>query len=79
MEAVKNYSKLANKLYNAYASWLRDYVEHGPRHPGKGKTAVDILDKSVYQRLSPANFFWTNPSVVQKFLQTKGESLIKGL
>ncbi len=35
MDAVKNNSKLANKFYSAYASWLRDYIDKAPDIPEK--------------------------------------------
>ncbi|MDR3567615.1 MAG: alpha/beta fold hydrolase [Syntrophobacteraceae bacterium] len=78
MEAVKTCSKLANRLHNIYANWLRAYVGMAPGIPDKEKQRSIFWTNQLISALSPANFFWTNPSVVQKFLNTKGESLRKG-
>lgn len=78
LDAVKNYSKLANKLHGAYASWLRDYVSKAPDIPEKERQRSVFWVNQLINAISPANFFWTNPSVVQKFLRSKGESLANG-
>jgi polyhydroxyalkanoate synthase len=78
LEAVKSYAKLANQLHNAYAGWLRAYVGMAPGIPAKEKQRSIFWINQFISALSPANFFWTNPSVVQKFLRTKGESVLKG-
>ena len=79
MDAVKNYSKLANKFFNAYTIWLRDYIDKAPDIPEKEKQRSMFWVNQLINSISPANCFWTNPSVVQKFLRTKGESMINGL
>ncbi len=79
MDAVKNYSKLANKFFNAYAIWLRDYIDKAPDIPEKERQRSMFWVNQLINSISPANCFWTNPSVVQKFLRTKGESMINGL
>ncbi len=76
--AVKNYSKLTNKLFSAYATWLRDYVSKAPDIPEKERRRSIFWANQLINAISPANCFWTNPSVVQKFLRTKGESAING-
>src|SRR5208283_4738099 len=68
LDAVKNNSKLANKLYSAYASWLRDYVAKAPEIPEHERRRSIFWVNQFLNAISPANFFWTNPSVVQKFL-----------
>jgi polyhydroxyalkanoate synthase len=78
LDAVKSCSRLANKLYGAYASWLRDYVSKAPDIPDKERHRSIFWVNQLINAISPANFFWTNPSVVQKFLRTKGESVVNG-
>ncbi|MFZ0931657.1 MAG: hypothetical protein WAN11_23860 [Syntrophobacteraceae bacterium] len=78
LDAVKSSSRLANKLYGAYASWLRDYVSKAPDIPDKERQRSIFWVNQLINAVSPANFFWTNPSVVQKFLRTKGESVVNG-
>ncbi|MGA3116033.1 MAG: hypothetical protein ABSF90_16550 [Syntrophobacteraceae bacterium] len=78
LDAVKSSSRLANKLYGAYAGWLRDYVSKAPDIPDKERQRSIFWVNQLINAVSPANFFWTNPSVVQKFLRTKGESVVNG-
>jgi len=78
LDAVKSSSRLANKLYGAYASWLRDYVSKAPDIPDKERQRSIFWVNQLLNAVSPANFFWTNPSVVQKFVRTKGESVVNG-
>jgi len=78
LDTVKSYSRLANKLYNAYAGWLRDFVGKAPDVPEKERQRSIFWVNQFINAVSPANFFWTNPSAVQKCLRTKGESLLNG-
>jgi len=50
-------------------------VEVGPREKQKIRFAV----QQVVDALSPANYLATNPEAQQKIIETKGESLTKGL
>jgi polyhydroxyalkanoate synthase len=54
---------------------LAEAVETGPREKHKIRFAV----QQVVDALSPANFLATNPEAQQKIIETKGESLTKGL
>lgn len=78
LDAVKNYSRFVNKLHNACAMWLRDYVNKAPDIPEKQRQCSVFWVNQLINALAPANCFWTNPSVVQKFVRTKGESVFKG-
>jgi polyhydroxyalkanoate synthase len=78
LDAVKNYSRFVNKIHGACAMWLRDYVNKAPDIPEKERQRSVFWVNQLISALSPANCFWTNPSVVQKFMRTKGESIFKG-
>jgi polyhydroxyalkanoate synthase len=54
---------------------LADAVEAGARERQKIRFAV----QQMVDAMSPANFFATNPEVQAKLIETKGESLTKGL
>ncbi|MDB5748617.1 MAG: class poly(R)-hydroxyalkanoic acid synthase [Massilia sp.] len=54
---------------------LADAVEAGPRERQKIRFTV----QQMVDAMSPANFFATNPEVQAKLIETKGESLTKGL
>ncbi|QNA88899.1 class I poly(R)-hydroxyalkanoic acid synthase [Massilia sp. Dwa41.01b] len=66
----------ASYLLNAdFLLALSDAVEAGPRERQKIRFAV----QQMVDAMSPANFLATNPEVQAKILETKGESLTKGL
>ena len=54
---------------------LADAVETGPRERQKIRFTV----QQMVDAMSPANFLATNPEVQAKLIETKGESLTKGL
>ena len=54
---------------------LADAVEAGPRERQKIRFTV----QQMVDAMSPANFLATNPEVHAKLIETKGESLTKGL
>lgn len=66
----------ASYLLNAeFMLALADAVEAGQRERAKIRFAV----QQMVDAMSPANFFATNPEAQKKMIETKGESLTKGL
>jgi polyhydroxyalkanoate synthase len=66
----------ASYLLNAkFLSAMVDTVETTPQQKQKIRFAV----QQVIDAMSPANFLATNPEAQQKLIETKGESLTKGL
>ena len=75
---VRNYSQLLQKIHSAYGNWLKDYVDKAQDVPNEEKQCSKFWVNQILNSISPSNFFWTNPSVMQKFLRSKGKSAIKG-
>ena len=66
----------ASYLLNAdFLASMADAVEAPPREKQKIRFAV----QQMVDAMSPANFLATNPEAQQKLIETKGESLAKGL
>jgi polyhydroxyalkanoate synthase len=66
----------ASYLLNAeFMMALADAVEAQPRERQKLRFAV----QQIVDAMSPANFLATNPEAQKKLIETKGESLTKGL
>jgi len=66
----------ASYLLNAeFLTTMADAVEAPPREHQKIRFAV----QQMVDAMSPANFLATNPEAQQKLIDTKGESLTKGL
>ena len=67
---------VASYLLNSeFLMALAEAVEVAPREKQKIRFAV----QQMVDALSPANFLATNPEAQQKIIETKGESLTKGL
>ncbi|VXB06163.1 class I poly(R)-hydroxyalkanoic acid synthase [Massilia sp. 9I] len=69
------FSAASYLLNSAFMLALADAVEAGPRERQKIRFAV----QQMVDAMSPANFFATNPEAQKKLIETKGESLTKGL
>ncbi|OON63254.1 class I poly(R)-hydroxyalkanoic acid synthase [Massilia sp. KIM] len=72
---VSAFSAASYLLNSEFLLALADAVDAGPRERQKIRFAV----QQMVDALSPANFFATNPEAQQHMLETKGESLSKGL
>lgn len=79
MKQVRSYSRLANRYHNTYGNWLKDYASLAPGLEKHEKRRSTFWTGQVINALAPSNYFWTNPSAVGKFLESKGESLRSGL
>jgi len=67
---------VATYLLNAeFLLALAEAVEAGPRE----KQKIRFATQQIVDAMSPANFLATNPEAQQKMIETKGESLTKGL
>lgn len=72
---VSAFSVASYLLNSEFLLSLADAVEAGPRERQKIRFAV----QQMVDAMSPANFFATNPEAQKKLIETKGESLTKGL
>jgi polyhydroxyalkanoate synthase len=73
--AMSAYSVASYLLNSEFLLALADAVEAPPRDKHKIRFAV----QQIVDAMSPANFLATNPEAQQKIIETKGESLTKGL
>ncbi len=74
-QPMSAFSAASYLLNSEFMLALADAVEAGPREKQKIRFAV----QQMVDAMSPANFFATNPEAQKKLLETKGESLTKGL
>ena len=66
------------KVHGAYAGWLKTYLDSTEGMTEKEKKVASFWAGQLVNFLAPANCFWTNPSAVQKFLRSKGQSAMNG-
>ncbi|MDY0964131.1 class I poly(R)-hydroxyalkanoic acid synthase [Massilia sp. CFBP9026] len=69
------FSAASYLLNSEFLLAMADAVEAGPRERQKIRFAV----QQMVDAMSPANFFATNPEAQKKMIDTKGESLTKGM
>jgi len=69
------FSAASYLLNSEFLLAMADAVEAGPRERQKIRFSV----QQMVDAMSPANFFATNPEAQKKMIETKGESLTKGL
>ncbi|PWQ94337.1 PHA/PHB synthase family protein [Leucothrix pacifica] len=65
--------------YLLTSKWMRDVVQDVEGLDEKTAEKVEFFTERYLDALSPTNFAATNPAVIEKVLETKGENLISGL
>jgi polyhydroxyalkanoate synthase subunit PhaC len=79
LEYLKHRARQARKNHVVFTNWLKNIVEKTPDLDDKERQRAIFWTRQILNAMSPANFFWTNPSAVQKFIDSKGKSLDDGL
>jgi len=72
------YYDYLRQSYLLAAQYVEDLVEAAPLDP-KSKSRLRFASRQWIDAMSPANFAATNPQALQEALESKGESLARGL
>ena len=72
------YYDYLRQSYLLAAQYVEDLVEAAPLDP-KAKDRLRFASRQWIDAMSPANFAATNPQALQEALESKGESLARGL
>ena len=75
-ELVFHYLK---QSYLIGSRWLQNLVANVKGLDPATKRTVEFATKQYIDALSPSNFALTNPEVIRKAIETRGESLLRGL
>ncbi|MFT6558296.1 PHA/PHB synthase family protein [Sneathiella sp.] len=67
------------QTYLLTSKWINDTVADVDGMDDQSRQKVDFYTKQFTDALSPSNFFWSNPDVLKKTVESKGENLVKGL
>jgi polyhydroxyalkanoate synthase subunit PhaC len=70
---------LIHQTYLMVADQLRMLAERAPGLDEPRKQQLRFTTQAILDALSPANFPLTNPVVLERTLETKGENLVKGM
>ncbi|WP_373089956.1 PHA/PHB synthase family protein [Sneathiella sp.] len=65
--------------YLLTANWIQDTVADVDGLDATERKKTEFYTKLYTDALSPTNFFWSNPDVLKKTLDSKGENLVHGL
>lgn len=75
-------SPLFDYLHQAYllnAGLLREVAEAMPIADGRARSRLQFLTRQYTDALAPSNFAATNPEFIKTALETKGESISRGI
>ncbi len=75
-------SPIFDYLRQAYlinAGFLKDVAEALPMADGRAKSRVQFLTRQYIDALAPSNFAATNPEFIKQALESKGESITRGI
>jgi polyhydroxyalkanoate synthase subunit PhaC len=67
------------QYHRVLSDWAADYIAKAPHLEPASRLRTQFWMRQVAEMLAPANFFWSNPKAVQRFMASKGESLNQGL
>lgn len=65
--------------YLLSARWMNNVVESVEGLDEKTRKKVDFYTRQYVDAMSPTNFALTNPEVLEKTIETRGENLVRGL
>ena len=73
------YFNFIKQQYMRNAEAIRQAVEDAEGIDGKDKQRLEYFSQQIIDMMSPTNFLGMNPDVLEKAIETEGESLVKGL
>ena len=73
------YFNFVKQQYMRNAEAIRQAVSDVDDLDGKDKQRLEYFSQQIIDMMSPTNFLGLNPDVLEKAIETEGESLVKGL
>ena len=73
------YFNFLKQQYMRNAEAIRQAVDDVEGIEGKDRQRLDYFSQQIIDMMSPTNFLGMNPDVLEKAIETEGESLVKGL
>ncbi|WP_334128792.1 PHA/PHB synthase family protein [Sneathiella sp.] len=65
--------------YLLTADWIQNTIADVDGLDAPTRKKVDFYTRLYIDAMSPSNFFWSNPDVLKKTMETKGKNLVQGL
>ncbi len=73
------YFNFIKQVYLITSAWAQDLADETTGLDEKTHKKVKFFTRELINSASPANFALTNPAAIKKAIETKGQSLAKGL
>ncbi|THF66825.1 class I poly(R)-hydroxyalkanoic acid synthase [Pseudothauera nasutitermitis] len=67
------------QAYLLNSGFLQQVAEHMPIADGRAKSRIQFLTRQYVDALAPTNFAATNPEFIKTAVETKGESIARGI
>ncbi len=78
LECSRTASNAMREFHRAIGQWMQETIATAPELPPQARTRARFWTEQLWKMTAPANFFWTNPNAVRRFLDSGGESLQTG-
>jgi polyhydroxyalkanoate synthase len=79
MHWINAFAWTSKQYHQTLCSWMTHYVDNAPDVSPESRHKARFWIKQIQAMMEPANFFWTNPKAVRRFVKSKGESLNQGM
>ena len=76
---LRSGAQLARRHHSICQGWLREMIDRAPGLEGRQRERMLFWARQFLSAASPANFFWTNFPAIQRFMESNGESLSRGM
>jgi hypothetical protein len=70
---------MMKQSYLLSSNWLNDLVSQAEGVDPSAKRRVEFFTKMLTDAFSPSNFLISNPAALREVMQSKGESLVRGM
>lgn len=73
------YFATIKQFYLLFSNWLNSIVELNPQIDLKTKATVKFYIRQIIEALSPSNFLFSNPELIQETIDNKGKNICNGI
>ena len=73
------YFDVIKQFYLLFSNWLHSTIELNPNLDIKTKVTVSFYIRQLTEALSPSNYLFSNPELIQKTIDDKGKNLCEGI
>ena len=70
---------LLSQSYLLFSQLVQNMVDVVEGVPDKVRYRIHFFTRQMINALSPSNFLWTNPEVIQQTVAEQGENLVRGM